>query len=234
VQSEVGPVDLAVPRDRESSFDPRLVRKGSRRLAGGLDEMIISLYAGGMTVRDIGFHLERTLGVELSHDTISQITDGILEEVKAWQTRPLDPIYPILYIDALVVKVRDGAQVINKAAHIVIGVDTDGIKRVQGIWVQSGEGAKFWIAVLTELRNRGVRDVLIACCDGLEGVAEAIETVGPARRGADLRGALIRAALRFVAYHDRTAVTGMLKPIYTAANDDAALLAEYDIPADRR
>jgi hypothetical protein len=121
VQTEVGQVDLAVPRDRDSSFEPRLVPKGSRRLAGGLDEMIISLYAGGMTVRDIGFHVERTLGVELSHDTISKITDGILEEVKAWQTRPLDPIYPILYIDALVVKVRDGAHVVNKAAHIVVG-----------------------------------------------------------------------------------------------------------------
>jgi putative transposase len=138
VQSEVGPVDLAVPRDRESSFDPRLVPKGSRRLAGGLDEMIISLYAGGMTVRDIGFHLERTLGVQLSHDTISKITDGILEEVKAWQTRPLDPIYPILYIDALVVKVRDGAHVVNKAAHIVVGVDTDGIKHVLGKAPNSG------------------------------------------------------------------------------------------------
>lgn len=225
VQSEVGPVDLAVPRDRESSFDPRLVPKGSRRLAGGLDEMIISLYAGGMTVRDIGFHLERTLGVQLSHDTISKITDGILEEVKAWQTRPLDPIYPILYIDALVVKVRDGAHVVNKAAPIVVGVDTDGIKHVLGIWVQSSEGAKFWLAVLTELRNRGVRDVLIACCDGLEGLPEAIETVWRHTVVQTCVVHLIRAAMRFVAFNDRQAVTRMLKPIYTAANEDAALMA---------
>jgi len=225
VQSEVGPVGLEVPRDRDSSFEPRLVPKGSRRLAGGLDEMIISLYAGGMTVRDIGFHLERTLGVELSHDTISKITDGILDEVKAWQTRPLDPIYPILYIDALVVKVRDGAHVVNKAAHIVVGIDTDGIKHVLGIWVQSAEGAKFWLGVLTELRNRGVRDVLIACCDGLEGLAEAIETVWRQTVVQTCVVHLIRAAMRFVSYNDRNAVTTMLKPVYTAANEDAALAA---------
>ena len=225
VLSEVGPVDLVVPRDRDSSFEPRLVPKGSRRLAGGLDEMIISLYAGGMTVRDIGFHLERTLGVQLSHDTISKITDGILEEVKAWQTRPLDPIYPILYIDALVVKVRDGIHVINKAAHIVVGVDTDGIKHVLGIWVQTSEGPKFWLGVLTELRNRGVRDVLIACCDGLAGLAEAIETVWRQTVVQTCVVHLIRAAMRFVSYHDRKAVTGMLKPVYTAANEDAALAA---------
>jgi putative transposase len=225
VQTEVGPVDLAVPRDRDSSFEPRLVPKGVRRLAGGLDEMIISLYAGGMTVRDIGFHLERTLGVELSHDTISRITDGILEEVKAWQSRPLDPIYPILYIDALVVKVRDGAHVVNKAAHIVVGVDTDGVKHVLGIWVQSGEGAKFWLGVLTELRNRGVRDVLIACCDGLEGLPEAIETVWRQAVVQTCVVHLIRATMRFVADADRKAVTRMLKEVYTAANEDAALMA---------
>jgi putative transposase len=225
VQTEVGRVDLAVPRDRDASFEPRLVPKGSRRLAGGLDEMIISLYAGGMTVRDIGFHLERTLGVELSHDTISTITDGILEEVKAWQTRPLDPIYPIIYVDALVVKVRDGAHVVNKAAHLVVGIDTDGIKHVLGIWVQTAEGAKFWLGVLTELRNRGVRDVLIACCDGLEGLAEAIETVWRHTVVQTCVVHLIRAAMRFVSYNDRKAITAMLKPVYTAANEDAALAA---------
>jgi putative transposase len=225
VQTEVGPVGLDVPRDRRSSFEPRLVPKGSRRLAGGLDEMIISLYAGGMTVRDIAFHLERTLGVELSHDTISRITDGILEEVKTWQTRPLDPIYPIIYIDALVVKVRDGAHVVNKAAHIVVGVDTDGIKHVLGIWVQSAEGAKFWLGVLTELRNRGVRDVLIACCDGLEGLADAIETVWTHTVVQTCVVHLIRTSMRFVSYNDRKPVTEMLKPVYTAANEEAALAA---------
>jgi len=139
VGTEVGDVGLAVPRDRNSSFEPRLVPKGARRV-GGLDEMIISLYAGGMTVRDIGHHLARTLGTELSHDTISKITDAVLKEVKAWQARPLEENYPILYLDALVVKVRDRHQVRNKAAHIAVGVDLDGVKHVLGIWVQAAEG----------------------------------------------------------------------------------------------
>jgi putative transposase len=152
--TEVGDVGLDVPRDRAGSFEPRLVPKGSRR-AGGLDEMIISLYAGGMTVRDIGHYLARTLGTELSHETISKITDSVLEEVKAWQSRPLEEIYPILYLDAPVVKVRDGHQVRNRAAHIAVGVDLDGTKHVLGIWVQASEGAKFWAGVCAELRNRG-------------------------------------------------------------------------------
>jgi putative transposase len=223
VLTEIGEVGLDQPRDRDSSFEPRLVPKGVRRLAGGLDEMIISLYAGGMTVRDIGFHLERTLGVELSHETISKITDAVLEEVKAWQTRPLDPVYPIVFIDALVVKVRDGGHVTNKAAHIVVGVDTDGIKHVLGIWVQSAEGAKFWLNVLTELRNRGVKDVLIACCDGLEGLPEAIETVWPQTVTQTCVVHLIRACMRYVSYGDRKATAALLRPIYTAVNADAAL-----------
>ena len=135
-----------------------------------------------------------------------------MRKVKAWQTRPLDPILPILYIYALVVKVRDGIHVIKKAAHIVVGVDTDGIKHVLGIWVQTSEGPKFWLGVLTELRNRGVRDVLIACCDGLAGLAEAIETVWRQTVVQTCVVHLIRAAMRFVSYHDRKAVTGMLKP----------------------
>jgi putative transposase len=178
VATEVGDIDLQVPRDRASSFEPRLVPKGSRR-SGGLDEMIISLYAGGMTVRDIQHHLARTLGTELSHDTISKITDEVAEEVKAWQARPLEEIYPIIYLDALVVKVRDGHHVRNKAAHIAVGVDLDGVKHVLGIWVQAVEGAKFWAGVCAELRNRGVRDVLIVCCDGLTGFPEAIEATWP-------------------------------------------------------
>jgi len=221
--TEVGEIDLATPRDRACSFEPRLVPKGSRRLAGGLDEMIISLFAGGMTVRDIEYHLHRTLGVELSHETISKITDAVLEEVKAWQNRPLDPVYPIVYIDALVVKVRDGGHVVNKAAHLVVGVDTDGIKHVLGIWVQSAEGAKFWLHVLSELRNRGVKDVLIACCDGLEGLPAAIETVWPNTVTQTCVVHLIRACMRYIAYGDRKATAALLRPIYTAANEEAAL-----------
>jgi putative transposase len=179
VATEVGDVALDTPRDRAGSFTPALVPKGVRRL-GGLDEMIISLYAGGMTVRDIEHHLARTLGTEISRDTISKITDGVLEEVRAWQTRALDPVYPVVFFDALVVKVRDVNVVRNRAAHIAVGVDTDGVKHVLGIWVQSSEGAKFWAQVCAELANRGVKDILIACCDGLIGLPEAIEDTWPA------------------------------------------------------
>jgi putative transposase len=221
LQTEIGPVGLDVPRDRTSSFEPRLVPKGSRR-AGGLDEMIISLYAGGMTVRDIQHHLARTLGTELSHDTISKITDEVLEEVKAWQTRPLEELYPIIYLDALVVKVRDGHQVRNKAAHIAVGVDLDGVKHVLGIWVQASEGAKFWAGVCAELRNRGVRDVLIVCCDGLTGFPDAIEATWPAATVQTCTVHLIRAAMRFVSYADRKKVAAALRPIYTAPTVEAA------------
>jgi putative transposase len=234
--TEVGDVPLDVPRDRAGSFEPRLVPKGSRR-AGGLDEMIISLYAGGMTVRDIGHHLARTLGTELSHDTISKITDSVLEEVKAWQSRPLEEIYPIIYLDALVVKVRDGHQVRNRAAHIAVGVDLDGVKHVLGIWVQAAEGAKFWAGVCAELRNRGVRDVLIVCCDGLTGFPEAIEATWPSTTVQTCTVHLIRAAMRFVSYTDRKRVAAALKPIYTAPTVEAAeteLLAFADSDLGRR
>ena len=163
-----GDIEVSMPRDRAGTFVPTLVPKGSRR-TGGLDEMIISLYAGGMTVRDIAYHLETTVGTELSHDTISKITDEILEEMTAWQTRPLEPLYPIMYLDAIVVKVRDGHQVKNKAAHIAIGVTIEGIKQVLGIWVTETEGAKFWAQVCAQLANRGVKDVLVVCCDRLPG-----------------------------------------------------------------
>ncbi len=219
--TEVGPVDLDTPRDRVGSFTPRLVPKGTRRL-GGLSDMIISLYAGGMTVRDIGHHLQRVYGTELSHDTISKITDEVLEEVKAWQTRPLDAVYPVIFIDALVVKVRDQNVVRNKACHVVIGVDTDGVKHVLGLWVQQQEGARFWNQVLGELRNRGVRDVLIACCDGLVGLPEAVESTWPQTVVQTCVVHLIRASLRYVSYNDRKAVAAALKPIYTAVNADAA------------
>ena len=221
LSTEVGEVALDVPRDRAGSFEPRLVPKGARR-AGGLDEMIISLYAGGMTVRDIGHHLQRTLGVQLSHDTISTVTDAVLDEVKAWQARPLEEIYPIIFLDALVVKVRDGHQVRNKAAHIAVGVDLDGVKHVLGIWVQATEGAKFWAGVCAELRNRGVRDVLIVCCDGLTGFPEAVEATWPQTTVQTCTVHLIRAAMRFVSYADRKKVAAALRPIYTAPTADVA------------
>jgi len=225
--TEVGDVDLATPRDRNGSFEPRLVPKGQRRV-DGLSDMIISLYAGGMTIRDIQAHLERTLGTELSHETIANITDAVAEEVKTWQAQPLEPVYPILYLDALMVKVRDNHQVRNKAAHIAVGVDCDGIKHVLGIWVQTSEGAKFWAGVLAELRNRGVQDVLIACVDGLTGFPEAIEAIWPRTVVQTCCVHLIRASMRFISYNDRKAVAAALRPIYTAATVDAAV-QELDI-----
>jgi transposase-like protein len=224
--SQVGDVSLDVPRDRDGTFTPRLVPKGSRRL-GGLDEMIVSLYAGGMTIRDIQHHLVSTLGTELSAETISKITDEVLEEVTAWQRRPLEAFYPVVYLDALVVKVRDGAHVRNKAAHIAIGVDLDGVKHVLGIWVQATEGAKFWAGVCAELANRGVRDVLIVCCDGLTGLADAIEATWTQATVQTCVVHLIRAAMRFVNYKDRKTVAAALKPIYQAVDADTAR-AELD------
>ena len=227
VSSEVGDVALDTPRDRDGSFEPRLVPKGARRV-GGLDEMIISLYAGGMTVRDIQAHLARTIGTELSHETISKITDAVLEEVTAWQSRPLEELYPIIYLDALVVKVRDGHQVRNKAAHIAVGVDLDGIKHVLGIWVQASEGAKFWAGVCAELANRGVRDVLIVCCDGLTGFPEAIEATWPRATVQTCVVHLIRASMRFVTYKDRKKVAAALRLVYTAPTPEAAEAALLD------
>jgi len=223
VATEIGDVELAVPRDRSGTFTPMLVRKGVRRL-DGLDAMIVSLYAGGMTVRDIGHHLADTIGTELSPETISKVVDAITEEVLAWQQRPLEALYPVIYLDAIVVKVRDGGHVRNKAAHIAVGVDMDGIKHVLGIWVQTTEGAKFWASVCAELANRGVRDVLIVCCDGLTGFPEAIEATWPQATVQTCVVHLIRAAMRFVNYQDRKTVAAALKPIYTAANADGALI----------
>ncbi|KAF0969877.1 IS256 family transposase ISGte1 [Gordonia sp. YY1] len=178
VACEAGPVQLNIPRDRDGTFTPRLVPKGSRRL-GGLDDIIISLYAGGMTLRDIQHHLASTIGTDLSHETISKICDEVLDAVDEWQNRPLEALYPVIYLDALVVKVKDGAHVRNKHAHIAIGVDMAGIKHVLGIWIQAEEGAKFWAGVCANLANRGVKDVLIVCCDGLTGFPEAIEATWP-------------------------------------------------------
>lgn len=224
VGTEVGDIGLDQPRDRNSTFASALVPKGARRL-GGLEDMIISLYAGGMTIRDIQHHLAATLGTELSHETISKVTDAVAEEVTAWQTRPLEAFYPVIYLDAIIVKIRDGAHVTNRAAHIAVGVDMDGVKHVLGIWVQAAEGAKFWAGVCAELANRGVKDVLIVCCDGLTGFPEAIEATWSGALVQTCVVHLIRASMRFVSYSDRKAVAAMLRPIYTAPNEDAALMA---------
>ena len=177
-----GQVEIDVPRDRAGTFEPLLIPKRSGRVAGGLDDMIISLYAHGMSVRDILHHLEQVYGTQLSHETVSRITDAVLEEVRAWQARPLDSVYAVVFLDAIIVKVRDNHVVQNKPAYIAVGIDADGEKHVLGIWLAktpldtatAAEGARFWNSVMTDLRNRGVRDILIACCDGLAGFEDAI------------------------------------------------------------
>jgi putative transposase len=224
VTTTAGPVRIEVPRDRDSSFEPKIVPKRQRRL-GQVDEMILSLYARGMTTRDIQAHLAEVYGAQVSPALVSRVTDVVADEITAWQTRPLDPVYPILYIDALVIKVRDAGVVDNKAAHLVIGVDTDGFKHVLGIWIAAAEGARFWGGVLTELRNRGVKDTLIVCCDGLGGLPEAIEAAWPKAIVQTCVVHLIRASMRYVPYDERKKVTAALRPIYTAVNEAAAKAA---------
>ena len=216
-----GPVRLNVPRDRNGTFEPKIVPKGQRRL-GSVDDMILSLYARGMTTRDIKEHLSEVYGADVSPALISQVTDVVSDEIVQWQTRPLDAVYPILYIDAIMVKIREGGAVDNRAAYLAVGVDTDGFKHVLGIWVAETEGAKFWQNILAELVNRGVQDVLIVCCDGLKGLPESIGNVWPQAIVQTCVVHLIRASMRFVTLDDRKVVARALKPIYTAVNEAAA------------
>jgi putative transposase len=231
VSSVAGPVQLAVPRDRAGSFEPVIVPKGSRRI-GQIDEMILSLYARGMSTRDISSHLQEVYGAACSPGLVSKVTDVIGSEVEAWASRPLDEVYPILYIDALRVKVRHEGSVTNKSAYLVIGVDVDGVKNVLGLWIAEGEGAKFWLHVLTQLKNRGLRDALIVCCDGLKGLPEAIDAVWPQAITQTCVVHLVRAAMRYVAYADQRKVAAALKPVYTAANETAALEALEKVRED--
>jgi len=224
VTTTAGPVRIAVPRDRNSTFEPQIVPKRQRRV-GQVDDMILSLYARGMTTRDIQAHLAEVYGTEVSPALISNITDVVAEEITAWQTRPLDSFYPIVYIDALVVKVRDGGTVDNKAAHLVTGVDIDGFKHVLGIWLAAAEGAKFWASVLAELRNRGTRDVLFVCCDGLSGITDAVEATWPKAIVQTCVIHLIRASMRYVAHDQRKKAAAAMRPVYTAINEAAAKAA---------
>ena len=221
VQTDLGPVEVRTPRDREGSFEPRLVAKRQTRLAG-LDDKILALYAGGMSVRDIEAHLSELYGTEIGRDTISRITDAVLEDVAAWRTRPLDRVYPIAYFDALMVKVREDRSVRARACYLAIGVSVEGEREVLGLWWQETEGAKFWLAVLNDLHQRGVEDVLIACVDGLTGFPEAIEAVFPQAWVQTCIVHQIRNSMRFVTYQDRKKVARDLKPIYRAVNLDAA------------
>lgn len=221
VQTDLGPVQVKTPRDRDASFEPKILPKRATRLAG-LDDKVLALYAGGMTVRDISSHLSELYGTEIGRDTISRITDAVLEDVEAWRTRPLESVYPIIYFDAMRVKVREDRSVRNMACYLALGVDCDGEREVLGIWWQESEGAKFWLAVLNDLKRRGVDDVLISCVDGLKGFPEAIEATYPEAWVQTCVVHLIRASLRYVNYRDLKKVATALRPIYNAPNAEAA------------
>lgn len=224
VTTSAGPVSISVPRDRNSSFEPRIVRKGQRR-AGPVDEIILSLYARGLTTRDIRAHLEEAYGASVSPALISNITDVVQDEIITWQTRPLDAFYAIIYIDALVVKVRDGGMVQNKAAYLAVGVDADGFKHVLGIWLGGAEGSAFWAGVLAELRNRGIGDVLFVCCDGLKGLPEAVKATWKDATVQTCVIHLIRSSMKYVSWKDRKKAAALMRPIYTAVNEAAAKTA---------
>jgi len=221
LQSEHGNLDVNIPRDREASFEPELVPKHQSRIAG-LDEKIISLYAKGMSITDIQQQLKELYGTQISTSLISQITNEVLDLVVAWQNRPLEPIYSIVYFDCLVVKVRQDKRIINKAIYVALGIDMHGKKEVLGLWISENEGAKFWLGNLTELKNRGVKDILIACTDNLKGMTEAIVAVFPSTEHQLCIVHQIRNSMKYVSYKDKKAVAADLKPIYTAATEEQA------------
>lgn len=225
-----GEVEVEIPRDRNGNFEPKLVGKYQRRLAG-FDEKILSLYARGMTVREIQGHIEEIYQTEVSPDLISTVTDEVMGEVEAWQTRPLDTIYPILYLDAIVLKVRDNGQVKNKALYLAVGITMRGDKEVLGMWMSLNEGAKFWLSVVTELKNRGVQDILIACVDGLKGFPEAIGAIFPQTQVQLCIVHMIRNSLNYASWKDRKKIAAALKTIYTACNENEAHRALLDFRA---
>ena len=224
VKADFGEIEIEVPRDRTGEFDPQLVKKGQRRLPG-FDEKVIALYARGMTVREIQGHLQELYGVEVSPTLISNVTDAVLEDVKAWQGRPLDPVYPILYLDAIFIKQRSNGHVRSQAVYVALGINLEGQKDLLGLWMAETEGAKFWLNVLTELKNRGLRDVLIASVDGLTGFPEAIESVFPQTEIQLCIVHMIRNSLRYVSWKQRKEVAADLRTIYTAATAEAAAQA---------
>ena len=221
LRSNHGDISINVPRDRESSFEPELVKKHQRHF-DGFDDKILSMYARGMSTRDIRAHLEEIYGVEISPTLISTVTDAIVDELRVWQQRPLERIYAFVYVDALVVKIRDKGAVRNKSVHLVIGVDLDGQKTVLGMWLNETEGAKFWLAVLNELRQRGTEDILILCADGLTGMSDAVQAAFPKTIFQTCIVHLIRNSTRFVPWKERKELCADLKKIYTATNSTEA------------
>jgi putative transposase len=229
VLTDTGRIELEVPRDRRSSFDPQLIAKYQRRFPG-FDDKIVSMYARGMSTREIAGHLRDLYGIDVSPDLISAVTDAVLEEIAAWQARPLEAAYPLVFLDALRVKVRDEGLVRNKAVHIALGIRADGTKEVLGLWLEQNEGAKFWLRVMNELRNRGVEDILLAVVDGLKGFPEAITAVFPETMVQTCIVHLLRQSLAFVSHKDRKAVAAALKDIYRAVDATAgeAALAAFE------
>ena len=228
---EDGEIEIEVPRDRAGTFEPVIVAKGQTRL-DGFDEKIISLYGRGMSVREIQRHLAEIYGAEVSPDLISKVTDAILEEVRDWQSRPLEPVYPVVFFDALRVKIRDEGMVKNKAVYVVLGMNRSGEREVLGLWIEQTEGAKFWLKVMNDLRNRGVGDILIAVVDGLKGFPEAINSVFPKTMVQTCIVHLIRNSLSFVSWKDRKAIMPSLKAVYHAENAEVAKLRLEEFEAD--
>ena len=216
-----GPVEVEVPRDRESSFEPQIVGKHDRAF-NGFDDKIISMYARGMSTREIRDHLAELYGVEVSAELVSRVTDEVIDELRAWQSRPLERVYLVVYIDALVLKIRDKAGVRNKSVYLAVGVKVDGTKEVLGMWIEATEGAKYWLTILTELRQRGVEDILVLCADGLTGLPEAVEAAFPKAVFQTCIVHLVRSSVRFVPWKERRAVCGDLRLIYTADSAEAA------------
>ena len=221
LKSETGELTIEVPRDRNGDFEPRLIGKHQTRI-DGLDQKIVSMYARGMSTREIQGHLQELYGLEVSAGLISEVTNEVMDEVKAWQQRPLESLYPILYLDAIHVKIRHEGRVENRAVYVAIGVDWSGKKEVLGLWASSHEGAKFWLMVLTELKNRGVQDVFIVCVDGLKGFPQAIETVFPQAQVQSCIVHATRASLNYVSWKDRQQVAADLKTIYRASTEEQA------------
>jgi putative transposase len=221
LKGDFGEVEIEVPRDRKGSFEPKIVAKHQRRFSG-FDDKILSMYARGMSTREIQGHLSQIYQVEVSASLISEVTDAVLEEVKAWQNRPLENLYPVIFLDALMVKMRHEGRVENRAVYVVIGIDSQGQKDVLGLWTSANEGAKFWLQVLTDLKNRGVKDIFIACVDGLKGFPQAIETVFPLAQVQLCIVHLTRASLNYVNWKERKAVAADLKAIYRADTADQA------------
>lgn len=225
--TENGQLELEVPRDRKGSFEPVIVKKKQTRIEG-LDDKIISLYAKGMSVSDIKIQMQELYGAEISESLISRITDDVIDEVKLWQSRALESVYPIVFFDCLVVKVRQDKRIINKSVYVALGIELSGRKDVLGLWISDNEGAKFWLNNLTELKNRGVSDILIACTDNLTGMSDAIAAVYPKCEHQLCIVHQIRNSLKFVSYKDRKELAGDLKPIYQAVTEDEAQSAlEY-------